>query len=124
MEETAELQQLAVLSAHPEDAAAHEGHGEQVPASAAGLGPEMSACQTMEELLDVIMEEAVGMSGAHATTALTRLVHLSRVRAHRVRGAPALSALAAALHAQADELTPKVRSSVLCAMGSLLCEGQ
>ena len=117
VKEVPELEE-ALLGAQPEEAAAHQGHGEQEGpvrkgqetgrASAAGLGPEMFACQTMEELFDIVMEEAESMSGGQATMALKRLVQLSRGRAHRVRGAPALSALAAVLDAHAADLTPKV----------------
>lgn len=114
VQEVSELDD-ALLGTQPEEAAAHQGHDEQqvrteqkARASAAGLGPEMFACQTMEELFDIVTEEAESMSGGHATTALTRLVQLSRGRSHRVRGAPALSALAAVLDAHAAELTPKV----------------
>ena len=120
MEDVAGLEEHGTLGAQPEEVAGYGGQGvqelsaregqEKARAPAPGLGPEMFACQTMEELFDVIMEEAGSMSGGNATVALKRMVQLSRGRAHRVSGAPALSALAAVLDAQAADLTPKVGS--------------
>ena len=94
-------------SAQPEEVATQKGQ-QEARTPAAELGAEMFACQTMEELFDIVMEEAASMNGGLATTALTRLVELSRGRAHKVRGAPALSALAAVLDSESTDLSPKV----------------
>ena len=106
----------------PEDAsedASFSGRQEQDSVAAApGPVQSLSECSTLDELFSAVMSQADSMSGREAAKGLARLVNLSRGRAHKVRGAPALSTLYAALERSSEDLGPKVlqaaRDAVCC----------
>ena len=107
---------LVEEAAEPEDADEAGASRAEEHSSPVALSAEMFECQSMEEIFDIIMEEAAHLGGVHASTALMRLVQLSKGKAHKVRNAPALSALIAVLEEHAAELGPRVSWVVLASL--------